>query len=162
VPIFTGFLIENRAAEARQQKYQTEQKKIDLTNRIALEVTDAYLTLQAARQQLVVEEKEVESARSALGLAKERYRLGLASIVDVTTATVALLMAEVRLSEARYTLQAGTAAVAYATGQAPFGGAVYPAGGNCGRCLCDRPGLSELLTSLHRLTMILRPTRMTS
>jgi len=118
VPIFTGFLIENRAAEARQQKYQTEQKKIDLTNRIALEVTDAYLTLQAARQQLVVEEKEVESARSALGLAKERYRLGLASIVDVTTATVALLMAEVRLSEARYTLQAGTAAVAYATGQA--------------------------------------------
>jgi outer membrane protein TolC len=51
-------------------------------------------------------------------LAKERYRLGLASIVDVTTATTALLMAEVRLSEARYALQAGSAAVAYATGQA--------------------------------------------
>jgi outer membrane protein len=87
-------------------------------NTISLEVTDAYLTLQAARQQVIVEEKEVESARSALTLAKERYRLGLASIVDVTTATTALLMAEVRLSEARYALQAGSAAVAYATGQA--------------------------------------------
>ena len=117
VPIFTGFLIENRVAEARQQKYKVEQKKVDLSNRIALEVTDAYLTLQAARQQIVVEEKEVESARSALTLAKERYRLGLASIVDVTTATAALLLAEVRLSEARFALQAGTAAVAYATGQ---------------------------------------------
>jgi outer membrane protein len=118
VPIFTGFLIENRVAEARQQKYKVEQKRLDLRNKIALEVTDAYLTLQAARQQIIVEEKEVESARSALTLAKERYRLGLASIVDVTTATTALLLAEVRLSEAQYALQAGTAAVAYATGQA--------------------------------------------
>lgn len=117
VPLFTGFLIENRTAEARQQKYKAEQKKIDLSNRIALEVTDAYVTLQTAMQQIKVEEKEVESARSALTLAKERYRLGLASIVDVTTATMELLMAEVRLSEISYAVQAGAVAVAYATGQ---------------------------------------------
>ena len=116
VPIFTGFLIENRVAEARQQKYKTEQRKVDLSNRIALEVTEAYLTLQTARQQITVEEMEVESARSALTLAKERYRLGLASIVDVTTATTALLVSEVRLSEARYAVQVGIAAVAFATG----------------------------------------------
>ncbi|HSN04472.1 MAG TPA: TolC family protein [Nitrospira sp.] len=118
VPIFTGFLIENRVAEARQQKYKAEQRKVDLANRIALEVTDAYLSLQTARQQLIVEEKEVESARSALTLAKDRYRLGLASIIDVTTATTALLVAEVRLSETRYAVQAASAVVAYATGQA--------------------------------------------
>ncbi len=117
VPIFTGFLIENRVAEARQHKYKVEQKKVDLSNRIALEVIDAYTTLQAAQQQIVVEEKEVASARSALTLAKERYRLGLASIVDVTTATTALLLAEVRLSEARYAMQAGTVAVSYASGR---------------------------------------------
>lgn len=117
VPIFTGFLIENRMAEARQQKYKAEQKKVDVSNRVALEVTDAYLTLQTAQQQIAVAEKEVASARSALTLAKERYRLGLASIVDVTTATTALLIAEVRLSEARYAVQAGSAAVAFATGQ---------------------------------------------
>lgn len=117
VPLFTGFLIENRTAEAREQKYKAEQKKVDLSNRVALEVTDAYVTLQTAQQQIKVEEKEVESARSALALAKERYRMGLASIVDVTTATTALLLAEVRLSEARYAVQAGSAAVAFATGQ---------------------------------------------
>jgi outer membrane protein len=116
VPIFTGFLIDNRVGEARQEKYKAEQRKADLSNRIALEVTDAYLTLQTARQQIIVEEKEVASARSALTLAKERYRLGLASIVDVTTATTALLASEVRLSEARYAVQVGVAAVAFATG----------------------------------------------
>ncbi|MBI3357470.1 MAG: TolC family protein [Nitrospirae bacterium] len=117
VPIFTGFLIDNRVAEARQEKYKVEQKKVNLSNNIALEVTDAYLALHAARQQIVVEEKEVESARSALTLSKERYRLGLASVVDVTTATTALLTAEVRLSEARYGVLAGTAALAFATGR---------------------------------------------
>ena len=116
VPIFTGFLIENRTAEAREQKYKAEQKKVDLSNRIALEVTDTYLNLKTAQQQVQVEEKEVESARSALTLSKERYRLGLASIVDMTTATTALLSAEVRLSEVRYGVLAGTAALAYATG----------------------------------------------
>lgn len=117
VPIFTGFLIENRVAEARAQQYKREQTKLDLANRIALEMTDAYFSLQSARQQIKVEEQEVASARSALTLAKERYRLGLASIVDITTATTALLMAEVRLSEARYAVQTSLAAVGYARGR---------------------------------------------
>ncbi len=117
VPIFTGYLIENQVAEARANRHKTEQKKLNLANTIALEVTEAYLTLQTALQQIKVEEKETESARSALTLAKERYRLGLASIVDITTATTALLIAEVRLSEAKYAAQAGAAMLAYATGK---------------------------------------------
>lgn len=117
IPLFTGFLIENQVAEARAQKHKTEQRKMNLANTVALEVTESYLAFQTAQQQIKVEEKEVESARSALTLAKERYRLGLASIVDVTTATTALLLAEVKLSEARYTVHTGSVALAYATGR---------------------------------------------
>lgn len=117
IPIFTGFLNENKIAEARAQAHKTEQKKTDLANKIALEVTETYVELQTAEQQVKVEEKEVESARSALTLSKERYRLGLASIVDITTATTALLLAEVKLSEARYAVHAGAVALAYATGK---------------------------------------------
>jgi outer membrane protein len=116
VPLFTGFLIENRVAEALQQKYKEEQRKLDLANKVALEITDSYLGLHTAQQQVKVEEKEVESARSALTLSKERYRLGLSSIVDVTTATTELLSADVRLAEARYAVQANSIAVSYATG----------------------------------------------
>ena len=117
VPLFTGFLIENRVAESLQHKYKEEQKRIDLANRVALEVTDAYFALQAAQQQVKVEEQEVEAARNALTLSKERYRLGLSSIVDVTTATTALLSAEVRLSEAHYAVRANGFALDYATGK---------------------------------------------
>lgn len=117
VPLFTGFLIENRVAEALQQKYKEEQRKLDLANKVALEITDSYFGLHTAQQQIKVAEKEVESARSALSLAKERYRLALSSIVEVTTATTELLSAEVRLAEARYAVQANSMAVAYAIGK---------------------------------------------
>jgi outer membrane protein len=117
VPLFTGFLIENRVAESVQQKYKEEQRRIDWVNRVALEVTDAYFALQAAQQQVKVEEQEVEASRNALTLSEERYRLGLSSIVDVTTATTALLSAEVRLSEAHYAVHANGFALAYATGK---------------------------------------------
>ncbi|TKB70474.1 MAG: TolC family protein [Nitrospira sp.] len=116
-PLFTGFFIENHVAGARENKYKMDQRKADLSNKITLEVTDAYLTVQTAQQQVKVEEREVEAARSALTLAKERYRLGLASIVDITTATTAFLLAQVMLSEAQYAVQAGAVALTYATGK---------------------------------------------
>lgn len=117
VPLFTGFLIENKVAEARQQQYKEEQKQTDLANKVVLEVTDAYLTFQTAKQQTQVAEQEAAAARNALALAGERYRLGLASIVDVTSATTSLVAAEVQLADTRYALQASAAAVAYATGE---------------------------------------------
>ncbi len=116
VPLFTGFLIENRVAEARQQKYKEEKKKTDLANRVVLEVTESYLTLQTAKQQIKVAEQEVAAAREALALARERYRAGLSSIVDVTTATTELVVAEVRLADTNYAYKASAVAVVYATG----------------------------------------------
>ncbi|MDE3119020.1 MAG: TolC family protein, partial [Nitrospirota bacterium] len=101
---------------ARQQKYKEEQKKTDLANRVVLEVTESYLTLQTAKQQITVAEQEVTAAREALTLARERYRAGLSSIVDVTTATTDLVVAEVRLADSNYAYKASTVAVSYSTG----------------------------------------------
>ena len=83
---------------------------------MALEVTDASLNLQTAQQQVMVEEREVNLARNVPTLSKERDRLGLASVVELTTATTAFLAATVRLSEARYGILARTATLAFATG----------------------------------------------
>lgn len=117
VPLFTGFLLENKVAEARQERHVAEQRKRNISNRVALQVTNAFSTFQAAKEQVKVEERAVRFARSALNLAKARFGLGLASIVDVTTATTELLGAEVRLAEARYSAQASIAAVEYAIGR---------------------------------------------
>jgi len=116
IPIFTGYLIENRVAEARAQKQKVEQRKRDLGNKVTLEVTDAYFTLQTAEQEIRVTTQEVAAAREALLLAKERYRLGLGSIVELSMGTVALVTAEVRLADAQYASQTGMVALAYATG----------------------------------------------
>jgi outer membrane protein len=117
VPIFTGFLLENRVAEATQDKYKLEQRKNDTSNRVRLEVAQAFFTLQTVRVQIGVAENEVQAARSAWELASNRYRMGLASIVDVTNATTALLSAEVQLSDARYAVQTSSVALAYAVGK---------------------------------------------
>lgn len=117
IPLFTGFLIENRIAESKAKQYKAHKEKLDLSNRIRAEVSEAYFTLESAVAQVTVESKEVAAARSALLLAMERYRNGLASVVDVTSATTALMTAEVRLSEARYARDASAFALAFATGQ---------------------------------------------
>ncbi|HEU4686474.1 MAG TPA: TolC family protein [Nitrospira sp.] len=118
VPIFTGFLLENRVAEAKQDRYKAEQRRLDFSNRVRMEVAEAYFTVQTAKQEIGVAENAVRATRSAWELASSRYRMGLASVVDVTTAATALLAAEVQLAEARYGVQAAAVALQFATGKA--------------------------------------------
>jgi outer membrane protein len=116
VPIFTGFLLENRAAEAKQDRYKAEQRRLDLTNRVRMEVAEAYFTVQTAKQEIGVAENEVRAARSAWELASGRYKMGLGSVVDVTTAATTLLGAEVQLADARYGVQLAAVALRFAIG----------------------------------------------
>lgn len=117
IPLFTGFLIEHRVAESKAKQHKARQEKRDLSNRIRAEVSEAYFTLHTANAQVAVEAKEVEASRSALLLAKERYRYGLASIVDVTSAATALMAAAVRHSEAQYARDVSGVALTFATGR---------------------------------------------
>lgn len=118
VPIFTGFLLENRTAEATQDRYKAEQRQQDFSNRVRMEVAEAYFTVQTAKQEIGVAEKEVRAARSAWELASSRYRMGLASVVDLTTAATALLAAEVNLADAQYGVQIAAVALEFAIGAA--------------------------------------------
>ena len=116
IPIFTGFLLENRTAEAKQDRYKAERRQQDISNRVRMEVAEAYFTVQTVKQEIGVAENEVRAARSAWELASARYRMGLASVVDVTTAATALLAAEVNLADARYGVQIAAVALDFAIG----------------------------------------------
>ncbi len=117
IPIFEGFLIKNRVAEAREQKYKIEKQLLELSNQISAEVTDAYATRITAEQQILVEQEEVKAAKSALSLSQTRYRLGLASIMEFTSAATNVLGSMVRRSEADYAFMASDIALLYATGR---------------------------------------------
>ena len=54
-------------------------------------------------------------AQEALNLAKQRYKLGLGSVVEVTQSEVAVTLAQTRLAEALYDYKIAEVTLAYAT-----------------------------------------------
>jgi outer membrane protein len=115
-PLYTGGRIEGQIEEADARKSETQATTRAIANDIVLQVAQAYFSRLTAEQQIKVAEEKVAHAREALTLARERYKAGLGSILDVTTATTDLLSAEVGLAEAQYDYRASEAALAYATG----------------------------------------------
>ena len=85
-PIFNGFVREQRVQEAavarNNARYNVRAQELALT----AGVTGAYLTLNAAQQTVAIQEQNARTARDALTLAEERYRVGVATFVDVQQA----------------------------------------------------------------------------
>jgi outer membrane protein len=116
LPLYTGGRIEGQIDEADARRGEVQASTRAIANDIVLQVAQAYLSRLTAQQQITVAEEKVAFAREALTLARERYKTGLGSILDVTTATADLLSAEVQLADAQYEYRASDAALAFATG----------------------------------------------
>jgi outer membrane protein len=116
-PLFTGGRIEGQVDEAGARKGESEAHTRVVANDIVLQVAQAYLSRLTAEQQIAVAKEKVAHAREALTLSEARYKVGLGSILEVTTATADLLGAQVGLAEAEYEYVASDAALAYATGR---------------------------------------------
>lgn len=113
VPLFTGFLIENQVREASAQQTAAQAGSIQIEQALAEQVTSAYLDTLTFAQQIKLAEELVETAREALRLAQQRYKLGLGSIVEVTQSEVALTSAKTKLADARYDYKIAEATLAY-------------------------------------------------
>lgn len=116
-PLFTGFKIRNQIAEAGHVRGEAEYELQDLANEVVLQIIRAYLTQTTNADQIALEQERVAYAKEALGLAAERYRIGLSPIIDVIRATALAFEAESRLAEAQYIYKTSEVVVAYATGQ---------------------------------------------
>lgn len=117
-PLYTGGRISGRIEEAEARQGEADAATQSLANQIVLQVAQAYFSRLTAEQQMSVSQERVGVAREALTRARDRYKAGLGSILDVVTATSDLLAAEVGLAESQYELQASEAALVYATGTA--------------------------------------------
>ena len=116
VPIFTGFLIQNQVAEATSQQREAEAAYLGVLRDIQLQVKENFLSLMTLLQQVKVAEEQVAISREALDLARQRYKLGLSSIVEVTQSEVSLTGAETRLAETQYNARIAQAQLRYAVG----------------------------------------------
>jgi outer membrane protein TolC len=94
-PIFDGFLTKQQVAEARANLLKTKANGDVLRQTILLEVNQALLDLEAAKERLQVTAVTVTQAKERLALVEGRYRAGLSNAVEVTDAEVALVNAQV-------------------------------------------------------------------
>ena len=116
MPLFTGGLIENQVKEAAAQQAAAQAQSTNIEQALTQQVTNAYLDTVTFTQQIKLAEELVKTAQEALSLAKQRYKLGLGTIVEVTQSEVGLTAAQTRLAEAQYDYKIAEVTLAYASG----------------------------------------------
>ena len=117
LPLFDGFGREQRLQEANASKtdarYSVRRQELALT----ADVTSARVTLQAAFQAAELQARNAATAREALQLAEERYRVGANTFVDLTTARGEYERAETDRIDAIYEFHRAYAALEAAVGR---------------------------------------------
>jgi outer membrane protein len=117
IPIFNGFLFSARHAEATLRAKAADQAQRDLADRIARDVRVAWADAVTAYQNLDVTAQLLKQATLALDLSQGRYKLSLASIVELSQAQLNLTQAQIDNTNAQYDFQIQQAIVNYQTGQ---------------------------------------------
>ena len=102
IPIFNGFLFSARAREADYRTSALQEQVRDLRDRIARDVRMTWLQANTAYQRVSVTGQLLQQANLALDLAQTRYKLGLASIVELSQAQLQQTNAQIGNTNARY------------------------------------------------------------
>jgi outer membrane protein TolC len=110
VPLFSGFLTQQQAAEAKSNLYILKANEDSIRQQILLDVRQAYLNLQAAEASISTAELAAAQAKENLDLANGRYAAGVGSPIEVSDAFATYVSAQ-----ANYTLSLSNYKIAQAT-----------------------------------------------
>jgi len=117
LPVFNGFRREQQIELASVQRRNAQNDVRAQELRVTADVSAAYLNLGAARQTVTLQEQNVRTARTALSLAQERYRVGAISLVDLIQARADFERAETDRITALYDVQRAFTALENAVGR---------------------------------------------
>jgi outer membrane protein len=116
VPIFDRGAV-SIARQRAQVQLENEQITLrDQEQTVAVEVRRAYLDYVAAGEQIAAANAQQQAAALALQAAQARYRVGLATLVEVTLARASLVQAQSAVVSARSSLVFQQALMSYYTG----------------------------------------------
>ena len=116
IPIFNGHLFSAREQAARYEALAANQRVRDLQQQVEHDVRAAWLNASTAYQRIPVTVELVNQATLAEDLAKGRYDLGLASIVELTQAQLNVTQAQIENVGAQYDYQSAFAFLQYTIG----------------------------------------------
>jgi outer membrane protein len=117
LPIFTGFGRSLRVSQARAQEQDADENVRARRLQIRSDVHARYLGLQTNYQAIAVQAANREAARDQLRLAKDRYRLGAGTSLEVSDAQNAVQQAEGDYVNAVYDYHKAIAALEAAVGR---------------------------------------------
>jgi len=117
LPIFDGFSREQNVQQAIANKESAEYrlKAQELLTRA--QVTQAYLNLQLAYKTIALRQQNADKAREEYQYAQDRYRVGQATFLDVTTAHGTFVQAQVDRLNSIYDFQKAFASLSSAVGR---------------------------------------------
>ena len=102
IPVFNGFLFNARAKSADLDTEVKRKRLQDLQNNVARDVRNTWLDTEKAYERLSVTQQLREQAQLALELSQARYKLGLATIVELSQAELQKTEADIDDTDARY------------------------------------------------------------
>jgi len=100
--LFNGL---SRRENIQQSKLQLEQAQINVDNTVRLldqQLSDYYTQFETYTAMVDINERRLESAKSAYDIVNQQYELGKATILDRMQAQITVLSAESTLVEAKY------------------------------------------------------------
>jgi outer membrane protein len=109
LPLFNGFTRESQLYTARARADQSRSAERAVELKLRKDVDQAMGTIDAAVASIDLAEQSRELAAEDLRVSQERYRLGLATILDLQSAQIALLSAQVDVIRRRFEYQLGLA-----------------------------------------------------
>ena len=101
-PLFDGFTAKGRIKAAKAILSRVAESKEQLKDLINLEVRQAYLGLQSAKERISAQKENVSTAEENLRIATERYKLGLLSHLELKDAELSLTEAQTNYQKALY------------------------------------------------------------
>jgi outer membrane protein len=117
MPIFDNL---NREVRLQQAQIQRDDARYTLRARelqLTMEVTQGYLNLQTAQRTVEMQEINAAKAREELSFAEERYRVGGATFLEVTTSRGSFEQAQIDRLNAIYDYHRAFAALESAVGR---------------------------------------------
>jgi outer membrane protein len=117
MPIFNGFTreaqVQQASAAAEDAKHQRREEELSRRTTVAT----SYLAVQTAYRAVAIEERNVAAATEQLELARERYRLGAGSILELTQAQATMARADQAHLAALYSFHENLADLESAVGR---------------------------------------------
>ena len=86
LPIFNGFQREAAVQNATIQRNNAQNTRREQELKVNADVNTAWLTLTTSQQTVAIQDQNARTARNALALAQERYRVGSINLVDLVQA----------------------------------------------------------------------------